>query len=127
MESSLPIRPAGTPRKLITAPTTRMIQAWGGNSRPIAGAEGEEDDNPLPQSDATPDRCGVADDQGQDVPVCKDRAKVEPPLELCLGSGISARQRRPGEQDAGGTEDAGDNKGATPAQQRTDTAEQERQ
>ena len=50
----------------------------------IAGAEGEEDDNPLPQSDAAPDRRGVADDQGEDVPVCQDRAKVEQRLGIVL-------------------------------------------
>ena len=62
------MRPAGTPRKLITAPTTRMIQACAGSA--LAGAESKEHDNPLPQSDTAPDRRGVADDQGEDIPVC---------------------------------------------------------
>jgi hypothetical protein len=97
------------------------------NSGLIAGTEGEEDDNPLPQSDAAPDRRGVADHQGEDVPVCKHRAKVEQRLGISFGCVIPARQRRPGNQDPGGAEDAGDNKSAAPAQQRSDAAEQERQ
>jgi len=43
----------------------------------IAGAEGEEHDNPLPQSGAASDGRGVADRQGENVPVCEHRAKVE--------------------------------------------------
>ena len=80
----------------------------------IAGTERKKDDNPLPQSDATPDGGGITDHQGEDVPVCKDRAKVEQRLGLFLASGIPARQCRPGDQNASGTEDAGDNKSAAP-------------
>jgi hypothetical protein len=94
---------------------------------PLAGTEAKEDDNPLPQPDTAPDRRGVADHQGEDIPVCKDRAKVEQRLGLFLASGFSARQRRPGNQDTGGTENAGNNKSAAPPQQRSDAAEQERQ
>jgi hypothetical protein len=35
----------------------------------IARAEGKKDDDPLPQSDATPDCRGIADDQNEGVPV----------------------------------------------------------
>ena len=45
-----------------------MIQACAGSG--LAGAESKEHDNPLPQSDTAPDRRGVADDQGEDIPVC---------------------------------------------------------
>jgi hypothetical protein len=58
------------------------------------------------------------------MPVCQDRAKVEQRLGLFLTSGISARQRRPGNQDAGGAENSGDAKSAAPAQQRSNAAEQ---
>ena len=91
----------------------------------IAGAEGEKHDNPLPQSGAAPDGRGVADRQGENDPVCEHRAKVEQRPGLFLPSGISARQRRPDDQDAGGAEDSGDDKSAAPAQQRSDAAEQE--
>jgi len=104
-----------------------MIQACAGASACRAGAEGEEDDDPLAQSNAAPDRRGIADDQGEDIPVRKHRAKVKQRLGLFLASRIPARQRRPGNQDAGGSEDAGDHKSAAPAQQRSDAAEQERQ
>jgi hypothetical protein len=93
----------------------------------LASTEGKEDDNPLPQSDTAPDRRGVAENQGEDIPVCKDRAKVVQRLGFWLASGFSARQRRPGNQDSGATEDAGNNKSAAPAQQRSDAAEQKRQ
>ena len=103
-----------------------MIQAcWIGGL--LAGTEGKEDDDPLPQSDTAPDRRGVADDQSEDIPVCKDRAKVEQWLRLFLASGTSARQPRPGNQDAGGAENSGDDKSAAPTQQRSDATEQERQ
>jgi hypothetical protein len=95
------------------------------NSGLVAGTEGEEEDDPLPQSDATPDGRGVADHQGEDVSICKDRAKIEQWRRLFLSPGIPARQRRPRDKDATGTEDAGDNKSATPAQQRSDPAEKE--
>ena len=61
-----------------------MIQACAGTAGLIAGTESEEDDNPLPQSDTAPDRRGVADDQGEDIPVCKDRAKIEQRLGVFL-------------------------------------------
>jgi len=98
-----------------------------GISGVIAGTKGQEDDNPLPQSDATPDGGGVADDQGEDIPVCKHRAKVEQRLGIVLVSGIPARQCRQGNDDTGGAENAGDNKGAAPAQEDSNPAEQERQ
>jgi hypothetical protein len=69
-----------------------------GQASEPAGAEGEEDDDPLAQSDATPDGGGIADHQGEDVPVCKHRAKVEQRLGLFLASGIPARQCRRGDQ-----------------------------
>jgi len=93
----------------------------------IAGREGQEDDNPLPQSDAAPYGRGIANHQSGDIPVRKHRAKVEQRLGLFLASRIPTRQRRPGNQDTGSAEHAGDNKSAAPAQQRSDAAEQERQ
>ena len=58
----------------------------------LAGTESQEDDYPLPQSDAAPNCRGIADDQGEDIPVCKHRAKVEQRLGIVLVSGIPARQ-----------------------------------
>src|SRR5262249_1731744 len=93
----------------------------------IAGTEGQEDDHPLPQSDATPHGGGVADDQSEDIPLCEHWAKVEARLAIVLAFGIPARQCRQGSEDTGGAEDDGDKKSAAPAQQRSDPAEQERQ
>jgi len=98
-----------------------------GNSGLITRTEGKKDDNPLPQSDATPDRRGIAYDQDEGVPVCEDRSKVQQRLGIFLACRSAARQRRPGDYHIGGTEHTCNNKSATPAQQRSDAAEQERQ
>jgi hypothetical protein len=53
-------------------------------ARLTAGADGEEDDDPLPQPYAAPDGRGIADRQGKDVSVSKDQAEVEHRLGLFL-------------------------------------------
>jgi len=62
----------------------------------IAGTERKKDDNPLPQSDATPDGGGIADHQGEDVPVGKDRAKVEQRLGRCCQVNLSRSEKPEG-------------------------------
>jgi hypothetical protein len=42
-----------------------------GVGRLLAGTEGQEDHNPLPQSDTAPDGRSIADRQGEDAPVSK--------------------------------------------------------
>jgi len=120
------MRPAGTP-KIDHRSDQQNDPGLCRKSCLIAGREGQEDDNPLPQSDAAPYGRGIANHQSGDIPVRKHRAKVEQRLGLFLASRIPTRQRRPGNQDTGSAEHAGDNKSAAPAQQRSDAAEQERQ
>jgi hypothetical protein len=74
-----------------------------------------------------PNGRGVADDQGEDIPVRQDRAKIEQRLGIVLASGIPARQRFCYRRHPRRRRHLGCLGGAAPAQQRSDASEQERE
>ena len=127
IESSLPRRPAGTPE---TDQRTDDEDSPGlrGNTSLVRCAEGEKDDDPLPQSDGTPNCRSIADNQDEGVPVCKNGPKLQQRLRLSgLAGVLRPRHCSPGNQDAGGAENAGEDKSVAPAQEHSNPAEQKRQ
>src|SRR5271166_3566907 len=98
-DSSLPRRPAGTPRKPISAPTASMLQHSAAASPwPVAQ-----------KARNTTIHCRIAEDQDNSIAIADHRPDLEhrpPPFDDC---DIRPRQRRPCDRHAGGTENAGQN------------------
>jgi hypothetical protein len=90
-----------------------------GSTGLIRGTEREKDDDPLPQSDRTPDRRGIPKDQDEGIAIAENRSNVEDRARLLGDSWIRPRQCSPRNEDTGGTDDSGENKSASPTPNRT--------
>jgi len=89
-----------------------------GSTGLIRGTEREKDDDPLPQSDRTPDSRGIPKDQDEGIAIAENRSDVEDRARLLGDSWIRPRQCSPRNEDTGGTDDSGQNKSASiPASQ----------